>query len=197
MNISEIKKRARLVVVSKGRSIEEIQRLYDAGERDFGENRLPEAFEKMEALPKDIRWHFIGKIQSKKVSRVVGRFYLIHSVDTPDLVEKIAAKGQNDAILLQVNASGEGSKSGLSPSQWEEHLERLLALSGVELKGLMTMAPFTEDEECIRSCFASVHALAQKWKLPELSMGMSNDYEIALEEGATIVRIGTKLFEDK
>jgi len=188
---------ALLVAVTKGRSIDEIMRLYEKGIRDFGENRVQEALVKIEALPKDIRWHFIGKLQKNKVSKVIGKFHLIHSVDTCELAYSISrgAKEQITSILLQVNTSGEESKSGLSAEEWEAEIPALKKLPNLAIKGLMTMAPLTDDVSVIRHCFAALRKLRDKWGLKELSMGMSQDYKIALEEGATMVRIGRKLYE--
>ena len=187
-----------LIAVSKGCSIEEIQEVYFLGVRDFGENRVGEVLEKMEQLPSDIRWHFIGKLQKNKVNKVIGRFTLIHSVDTIELAQKIARvsheRGIRTSILLEANTSGEEVKSGLSPQEWERHYQTLLTLKGIEIHGLMTMAPLTEDESVIRHCFSELRLLAERLKLPTLSMGMSNDFPIAIQEGATIVRVGTALF---
>ena len=187
---------ALLVAVTKGRSVEEIMELYEQGIRDFGENRVQEALAKMEQLPKDIRWHFIGKLQKNKVSKVIGKFYLIHSVDTPELARLISQKSiETTSILLEVNTSGEGSKSGLSPQEWALEIENLKKLPHLEIKGLMTMAPLTDDEIAIRRCFSKLRELKEAWGFKELSMGMSSDFKIALEEGATMVRIGRKLYE--
>ncbi len=187
---------ALLVAVTKGRSIDQIMQLYQKGIRDFGENRVQEALLKIETLPKDIRWHFIGKLQKNKVSKVIGKFYLIHSVDNPELAHLISkiSKENTTSILLEVNTSGEKSKSGLSAQEWETEIPALKKLPNLEIKGLMTMAPLTDDVSVIRECFAALRKLRDKWGLKELSMGMSQDYKIALEEGATMVRIGRKLY---
>lgn len=192
-----------LVAVSKGRSLEEMRQLYDLGVRDFGENRVAEALGKMERLPKDIRWHLIGKLQKNKVSKVIGRFALIHSVDTPELAKKIAQQslsaGVQTSILLEVNTSGESTKGGLSLEEWQNCYPDVLSYQGIEINGLMTMAPLTEDEGVIRHCFSELRHLSQKLQeiggdLTTLSMGMSHDYPIAIQEGATLVRVGTALF---
>ena len=189
-----------LVVVSKGQSYEDILQCYNAGARDFGENRLEEFLIKKEALPKDIRWHMIGSIQSKKVPKVVGQFELIHSVDSLELAQKIDSKGVPTKILLEANTSGEASKHGLTPEEWIGCYDQIKILKNVSVEGLMTMAPFTDDEEVVRSCFKNLRklreVLSSKGKpLPHLSMGMSHDWEIALQEGATILRIGTSIFK--
>jgi len=197
--LQKIPGHVRLVVVAKNRSWEEAQPVYDAGCRDFGENRVQEALGKMKEAPPDVRWHLIGTLQKNKVAKAVGRFFLIHSVDTPELAEKISAcaerQGSVQPILLQVNTSDEESKQGLSAEAWERAFPSLLNLPGIALRGLMTMAPLTDDEALIRGCFSRLRQLRDKLGLSELSMGMSQDYAIALEEGATLLRIGTAVFE--
>jgi len=182
-----------LVVASKRRSDAEIAQLAAAGQRLFGESRVQEFSQRKIEGPK---WHFIGTLQRNKVRQVVGRAALIHSVDTPQLAGKIADVAEEfgivQPILLQVNVSGEESKHGLSPEQWENHLPSSPSL---EVRGLMTMAPKSEDQQVVRSCFATLRRLCDRWGLKELSMGMSSDYPIAIEEGATLIRIGHLLFE--
>lgn len=196
---------ARLVAVSKGESREAIYAFYEAGQRDFGENRLPEVEEKRVLLPADINWHFIGSLQSKKVPKVVGRFALIHSVDSLDLAKKISQVSSDkkvvSRILLQVNTSGEASKHGFTPEACRLHFAEILALPSIEVKGLMTMAPLTEDEAVIQSCFSDLAQLFSELKatyslagFTELSMGMSHDFRLAVRCGATLVRIGSYLF---
>lgn len=188
----------KVIAVSKQRSLAEIEAVYTLGCRDFGENRIPEAMEKISALPSDIHWHFIGPLQKNKVNKAIGKFTLIHSIDTPELAEKIARSSEaanlTTAILLQVNTSGEASKQGLSPDSWRPHLEHLFTLKNIQIKGLMTMAPLTEDTTVIRNTFRRLREFRDELKLPILSMGMSHDYEIALEEGANLLRIGTAIF---
>jgi len=197
-----------LVAVSKGRSVEEVKEAYWAGCRDFGENRVQEALEKMEEAPSDIRWHFIGKLQKNKVNKVVGRFVLIHSVDSLELAARISRvseeQGVKTAILLETNTSGEETKSGLTPEQWERVFSDVLALKGIEVDGLMTMAPLTEDESVIRRCFSELRLLRERLQqmaknradLSTLSMGMTNDFPVAIQEGATLIRIGTAIFHE-
>ena len=188
-----------IVVISKGRTVAEIQEVYDAGCRDFGESRVAEALEKMEKLPKDIRWHFVGKLQRNKVNKIIGRFALIQSVDTKELAEKISEKSIEarikSAILLEVNVSGETSKSGFSVAELRKEYPYLQSLQGIEIQGLMTMAPLTDDQNLIRACFSALRHLKEELQLPFLSMGMSQDYLIAIEEGATHLRIGSAIFE--
>lgn len=192
-----------LLVVSKGRSLEEILTSCQLGVCDFGENRLPEALEKMEKVSKNLRWHFIGNLQSKKVSKAIGKFCLLHSVDSFKLAELISLRsvdrGLVTNILLQANVSGETSKRGLSAEGWKSCFEEILSLKGICVKGLMTMAPNTDDREVIREAFSALRNLRKSLNalggnLLELSMGMTNDYDIAIEEGATIVRIGSGIF---
>lgn len=195
-----------LLTVSKQRSIQEIHEAYLVGMKDFAENRVQEALEKMEQLPADIRWHFVGKLQKNKVSKVIGKFVLIHSVDTPELAEKISqtslSRGIVTNILLEANTSNEPTKSGLSPTEWEEAFVELLDCKGIRIHGLMTMAPLTENEGTIRKTFTELRALRDRLRriangradLSTLSMGMTNDYPIAIQEGATILRIGSAIF---
>lgn len=197
---SEIPKDVLLVVVSKGRSPDEIMQCYEAGARDFGENRLEEFFEKKEKLPKDIRWHMIGHIQSKKVPKLAGQFALIHSVDSVELAQKIDAKGIPTKILLESNTSGEGAKHGLAPEEWIDQYNQIKNLKNISIEGLMTMAPLTDDPKVIRDCFKNLRKLRDELSskgrpLPHLSMGMSLDWRIALEEGASILRIGSSIFK--
>lgn len=196
-----------LVAVSKNQTIENVLRAYDAGCRNFGENRLEEAFSKISALPDDINWHFIGSLQKNKIRKVVDRFALIHSIDSFELAEKISSvsveKGCITSILLQVNVSGELSKHGFSRDELLENFNKLLNLPNLKIEGLMTMAPLIEDENIIRRCFSGLRLLLEKLnedlpqecKLKILSMGMSHDYKLAIEEGATHLRIGSSLFK--
>lgn len=198
-----------LVAVSKTHPIEDIAAAMAAGQRDFGENRLEELWAKVDqaqALQLDaIRWHMIGTIQSRKTREAVGPFVLIHSVDRA----KIAARLSRDAedagnvmkVLLEVNVSGETSKHGFTPDGLLAQAGELLALPGIHVAGLMTMAPFEAAPEATRPVFRSLRALRDRlvaaypagdWH--ELSMGMTNDFEVAIEEGATIVRIGSAIF---
>jgi len=196
----------RLVLVTKTVSPERIREAYDAGERDFGENRVQEWQGKKDVLPQDIRWHLIGHLQTNKVKYVVGKVALIHSLDRLDLAEAIErqamAKGVPEVpCLVQVNISGEESKSGLEPSRVEELVSRLAAFPSIQLRGMMAIGPLTEDETRVRDCFRKIRELrdALKEKFPQhswdvLSMGMSSDYRIAIEEGANMLRIGSLIF---
>lgn len=193
-----------LVAVSKQHPVSSVLLAYNAGCLDFGENRVKEAEEKIPRAPDDTRWHFVGRLQSGRVPIVVDSFDLIHSVDSRSLAERISDRsekiGKITEILLQVNTSGEESKQGLSPEEWEVFFDEVVAMKGVSVKGLMTMAPFTDDKEAIRATFSRLREFRDKVnpcsgdEVFHLSMGMSNDYEIAIEEGATILRIGTEIF---
>ena len=194
-----------LVAVSKGQSAEKIHHLYLLGVRDFAENRIAEAFEKMKQLPSDIRWHFIGKLQKNKIPKVLGRFALIHSVDTPELAQKISEASHKARVcthvLLQANTSGEKTKGGLNPVEWETHYSDMLSYQGIVMCGLMTMAPLAGGEDAIRHCFSELRCLRERLqlkgeKLSILSMGMSQDFLLAIQEGTTLVRIGAALFGD-
>ena len=198
-----------LVAVSKTQPFAAIEAAYAAGQRDFGENRLEELWAKVEEAKRrgldEIRWHMIGTIQSRKTSQAVGPFVLVHAVDR----EKIAQRLSRDAeaaekimdVLLEVNVSGEASKHGFSLGELHGVAPALRALPGIRVRGLMTMAPLVDDAELARPVFRGLRAardeLAQRWPdvdWQHLSMGMTNDFEVAIEEGATIVRIGSAIF---
>ncbi|MBN2026253.1 MAG: YggS family pyridoxal phosphate-dependent enzyme [Actinobacteria bacterium] len=194
----------KLVAVSKGRSPEAILEAVRAGQYVFGENRAQEFRAKMERLEADLEWHFIGHLQRNKVNMVVGKVALIHSVDSRRLLESVAARaGELEVvqdILLQVNVSGEESKYGMQESEVERTLAAALDLPGVRVRGLMTIAPLGSPEEA-RTCFRRLRELEDKLvrdhpvqDLDILSMGMTQDFEVALEEGANMVRIGTAIF---
>lgn len=202
-NPDEIK----LIAVSKGCCIDAMHSVYAEGGREFGESRMVEAFEKISLMNQDCKWHFIGRLQSKKIAKVLPYFQLIHSVDTFALAKKIAdasqKQGRVTSVLLQVNTSGEATKQGMLQEEWEGHIEALQTLSHLKIEGLMTMAPFTEDQQRIRICFRRLAQLLKRWRpfmshpdvFEHLSMGMSHDYAIAIEEGATLLRIGSLLFQ--
>jgi pyridoxal phosphate enzyme (YggS family) len=210
-NISAATRRAgreassvQLIAVSKTYPAEVIREVVDAGQELFGENRVQEALIKVPALPGSLRWHLIGHLQSNKVRKALPLFELIHGVDTTDLakdIDRIAAEeGMYPRILLEVNVSGEGSKHGFSPENMERELEGLLALPRVQVEGFMTMAPLAQDPEAARPYFAALRELrdrmSQKSGIPlgTLSMGMSGDYQVAVEEGANLVRVGSAIF---
>lgn len=196
----------RLVAVSKTRSVVEIEAALAAGITDFGENRAQEFREKAKTIGSRVSWHFIGHLQSNKAKYVVPAGALIHSLDRWSLAAELERLGEAycrlvDA-LVQVNISGEESKAGLAPEEVAGFLRQVSGLKWVRVRGLMTMAPLAERADAVRPVFRGLRLLAEELRalaignleLPELSMGMSNDFEIAVEEGATMVRIGTVLF---
>ncbi|MBI5197972.1 MAG: YggS family pyridoxal phosphate-dependent enzyme [Nitrospirae bacterium] len=192
------------VAVSKGVSPEFIQEAQRAGLRIFGESRVQEAVPKLEALSgMEIRWHFIGHLQKNKVKYLTGRFDLIHSVDSIPLAEEIGrraiAVGGRQKILLQVNVAGESQKGGVSTEKVRATVRDLSVLPGISLEGLMTIPPFMEDPEAVRPYFRLMKKLVQEIGDPlhDISMGMSHDFEAAIEEGATLVRIGTAIFGER
>lgn len=193
-----------IVAVTKTVGVHEIRQAIAAGIRDFGENRVQEFLGKYGLFP-DVRWHFIGTLQTNKVKDVVGRAHLIHSVDSVHLLAEIekraAAVGLVQDVLIQVNVSGEATKHGFVPREVREALIEASRLPHVHVRGLMTMAPLARAEE-VRWVFRELRELRDSLKdmplngveLDELSMGMSNDYRVAVEEGATIVRVGRAIF---
>ena len=195
-----------LVAVSKTKPAEMLREAYDLGVRVFGENKVQEIREKYEVLPKDIEWHMIGHLQTNKVKYIVDKVRLIHSVDSfklAEVIEKEAEKhGRTVDVLLEVNVAEEASKFGLKTSDVLPMAEKISQLPHVNLRGLMTIAPFVENPEKNRAIFANLHDLYVDIKeknidngtVSILSMGMTNDYEVAIEEGATMVRIGTGIF---
>lgn len=195
----------RLIVVSKGRSVEEIGEVLATGHLVLGENRAQELREKIPRLPDDVEWHFIGHLQTNKVNMVVGKVKLIHSVDSLRLAEAISMRacrlGMVQDVLLQVNVSGEESKFGIPPEEAGELMEELLRLPGLRVRGLMTMAPAWAAGEFARPYFLSLRELRDDLgrsfpvaELEHLSMGMTQDFEVAVEEGADLVRVGTAVF---
>ena len=195
-----------LIAVSKTKPVETLQEAYDLGVRIFGENKVQELTAKYEALSKDIHWHMIGHLQTNKVKYIIDKAELIHSVDSLKLaetIEKEAAKHDLIAdILVEVNVAEEESKFGMKMEEVIPFVEKVSAFPHVRVRGLMTIAPFVEDPEENRSIFADLHKLYIDIKkknhdndtVSVLSMGMTNDYEVAIEEGATMVRVGTGIF---
>jgi pyridoxal phosphate enzyme (YggS family) len=196
----------RLVIVTKTVAPSRILEAYQAGERDFGENRVQEWQEKKQALPSDIRWHLIGHLQTNKVKFVIGQVALIHSLDRLELADAIEKQAKSKGIpevpcLVQVNMSGEESKFGLDPEKVVDFVRQMPARPSISLRGLMAIGPLTEDEGKIRECFRKTRELREdlKTKFPQygwdiLSMGMSADYRIAIEEGSNMLRIGSLVF---
>ena len=195
-----------IVAVTKTHGPDAIQAAWDAGLRDVGENRVQEALPKMDAVSVPVRWHLIGHLQRNKV-KSLDRFALLHSLDSSRLADAIHAhaegtgKGSEGRVeaLVQVNVVGEETKGGFPPSEWRQEAERLISLRGIHVRGVMTMAPFDADERTLRKVFAGAREARNILReaghdATELSMGMSHDYEVAVEEGATFVRLGTILF---
>ena len=196
-----------LIAVSKTKPIEDVLEAYNNGIRDFGENKVQELSMKYEQLPKDIRWHMIGHLQRNKVKDVVGKAYLIHSVDSLRLAEEISKesvkKNLDTDILIEVNIAMEDTKFGFSDyDSLLTILQDISILPNIHIKGLMTVAPYTENPEENRCYFSKLKKLAvdimqeniDNVKVDILSMGMTGDYSVAIEEGATHVRVGTGIF---
>ena len=198
-----------LIAVSKTKPVEMLQEIYDENIRDFGENKVQELCSKMEQLPSDIRWHMIGHLQRNKVKYIVGKVELIHSVDTYRLAEEIniQAKKQNVIvpILVEVNIAHEESKFGISAEDAILLVEEISKLENIRIKGLMTIAPYVENPEDNRLYFRKIKQLSvditnkniDNVFMEILSMGMTGDYMVAIDEGATMVRVGTGIFGER
>jgi pyridoxal phosphate enzyme (YggS family) len=196
----------RLVAVTKTHGPNVVRDAFAAGLRDMGENRVQEALPKQDALADlPLDWHLIGTLQRNKARQVVGRFALIHSVDRADLATELDRRvpaGARQQVLIQVNCSGEAQKGGVPPEGLPAMLEAVAACERLEVRGLMTMSALTEDQQEQRRAFRQLRdlrdsAVRQGHQLTELSMGMSSDFPIAVEEGATIIRVGTILFGER
>lgn len=196
---------AQLVAVSKLQPAEKIRELYQQGQRLFAENYVQEALQKQEELQDltAIQWHLIGHLQKNKIKQILGRFYLIHSIDSIELLEalqkKLSEKNLNQKILLQVNLSQEETKGGFHPSDLKSVFENCKNWPSLQIIGLMTMPPLTSTPEESRHWFHELRKCRDQWQkmhppLTELSMGTSGDWPVATEEGATLIRIGTQLF---
>ncbi len=195
-----------LIAVSKTKPVEDIRTLYDAGQRLFGENKVQELCDKIPQLPGDISWHLIGHLQTNKVKHAVGNAVLIHSVDSLKLAETISKEAGKKQlvvpVLIEVNVAREDTKFGVYPEECEDLIAAVSSLPGIRTEGLMTIAPAVENPEENRPFFRklkqlSVDIAAKKIhnvSMNALSMGMTNDYEIAVEEGASFVRVGTAIF---
>lgn len=197
----------RLLAVSKTHPADAVREALAAGQSSFGESKVQEALPKMDSLPMGIEWHFIGHLQANKVRKAVGRFALFHSIDDIDLARRMSRicgeTGTTARLLVEVNVSGEESKFGLPPSSLEPVLGEMLDLPHIRIEGLMTMAPHNPDPEAARPFFARLRELGDSLRrstgapLPELSMGMSGDLVPAIEEGSTIVRVGSSIFGER
>lgn len=198
-----------LIAVSKTKPLTDLQEAYEAGARDFGENKVQELMDKIPAMPSDIRWHMIGHLQRNKVKYIIGRVSMIHSVDSLRLAEEISKeavrKGTEVDVLIEVNVAGEESKYGVTLSETPELVRQIALLPGIHVKGLMTIAPFTENPEDNRPFFRKLKQLSvdierkniDNVNMAVLSMGMTGDYTVAIEEGATCVRVGTGIFGER
>lgn len=198
-----------LIAVSKTKPMDMLQTVYDLGQRDFGENKVQEMCDKMEVLPQDIRWHMIGHLQTNKVKYIVGKTALIHSVDSLRLaqeIEKQAAKREVIVpILIEVNIAEEESKFGIHKEETIALVRQIAMLSHIRIEGLMTIAPYVEDPEENREYFRQIRQLSvdiakqniDNVHMDILSMGMTGDYMVAIEEGATMVRVGTGIFGER
>lgn len=195
-----------LIAVSKTKPVEMLQEIYDEGVRTFGENKVQEICEKYDQLPHDIEWHMIGHLQRNKVKQVIDKAAMIHSVDSYRLAQEISVQAQKKnlcmPILVEVNIAQEESKFGISADDTIQLVEEIAALPNLAIKGLMTIAPFVTDPEENRTYFQQIKQLSVDIKnknidnvsMDVLSMGMTGDYEVAIEEGATMVRVGTGIF---
>ena len=199
----------KLIAVSKTKPVEMLQEAYQCGCRDFGENKVQELVDKYDKLPGDIRWHMIGHLQRNKVKYIIDKVYLIHSVDSLRLAEEISKeavkKGVCVSVLVEVNTAGEASKFGTTVENAVSLVEEISRLPNILIKGLMTIAPYVENPEENRLYFAMLRQIAvdiihkniDNVFMKELSMGMTGDYETAITEGATYIRIGTGIFGDR
>jgi len=196
-----------LVAVSKTHTAEKVQEAIEAGQLLFGESRVQEARAKIPLLPSRLRWHFIGHLQKNKIRHALSLFELFHGIDSLVLaqeMERIAEEeGVRPRVLLEVNVAGEASKHGFSPEALRRDLEAALSLGRLTIEGLMTLPPFAPEAEASRQYFIALRKLRDQLeaefdvRLPQLSMGMSGDFPIAIEEGATLVRVGTAIFGER
>ena len=196
-----------LVAISKTHDAEKVRAAVKAGQTLFGESRVQEARAKIPELPSNLRWHFVGHLQKNKIRHALPLFELFHGIDDVDLareMNRIAEEdGMHPRVLLEVNVAGEGSKFGFKPENLRAQMESLLSLNRLSIEGLMTIPPLTEEAEASREFFVQLRELRDalenefSLKLPELSMGMTNDFPIAVEEGATMVRVGTAIFGER
>lgn len=198
-----------LIAVSKTKPISMLEPIYNDGIREFGENKVQELTEKFEALPKDIKWHMIGHLQRNKVKYIIDKAVLIHSVDSKRLAEEISKeavkKNVTVDILVEVNIAGEETKFGITPQETPEFIIDISGLPNIKIRGLMTSAPYVSDPEDNRKYFQALRQLCvdinnkniDNVNMDILSMGMTNDYIIAIEEGANLVRVGTAIFGER
>jgi len=196
-----------LVAITKTHPAEKVREAIEAGQTLFGESRVQEARAKIPELPSNLRWHFVGHLQKNKIRHALPLFELIHSIDSLGLAQEMNRianeEGMHPRVLLEVNIAGEGSKFGFKPETIRAQMESLLALPRLSIEGLMTMPPLAEEAEPLRAFFVQLRelraALEKEFdlKLPQLSMGMTNDFTVAVEKGATLVRVGTAIFGER
>lgn len=198
-----------LIAVSKTKPVSALMEAYENGCRVFGENKVQELVEKYEMMPKDIKWHMIGHLQRNKVKYIVDKVSLIHSVDSLKLAEEISREALKKqvqvSILIEVNVAGEDTKFGVKPEETEKLVREIASLPGILIKGLMTIAPYVDDPEENRQYFGMLKQLSvdinqkniDNVNMNILSMGMTGDYIVAIEEGATYVRVGTGIFGER
>ena len=198
-----------LIAVSKTKPIEMLEAAYQSGIRDFGENKVQELQEKIPKMPKDVKWHMIGHLQTNKVKYIVDKVYMIHSVDSLRLAEEISKEAVKKnvivKILIEVNVAEEESKFGVSVAETRDLVRRVAILPGVKIEGLMTIAPYVENDSENRVYFNKLKQLSvdinkeniDNVSMRVLSMGMTGDYLVAIEEGATYVRVGTGIFGER
>ena len=206
-NLKKIEKQlpehVKLIAVSKTKPVEVIQEAYAMGQRDFGENRVQELMEKYEVLPKDIVWHLIGHLQTNKIKYLIGKIDLYHSCDRDELIDALAkqsvARGITSDILLQINIGNEETKGGYAYDEAKEVFARVSKVDGLRIKGFMAMLPDSEDKELLRTLTRKMRALfdwakTQSEAVEYLSMGMSGDYKLCVEEGSNVIRVGSTIF---
>ena len=196
-----------LVAITKTHDAEKVRAAYEAGQSLFGESRVQEARAKIPLLPSNLRWHFVGHLQKNKIRHALPLFELVHSVDSLALAQEMnriaEEEGMHSRVLLEVNVAGEGSKFGFWPDKLRQDMEALLALPRLSIEGLMTIPPLAKEAEASREHFVDLRELRDRletefqMKLPHLSMGMTNDFLVAVEEGATLVRVGTAIFGER
>jgi pyridoxal phosphate enzyme (YggS family) len=183
--------------VTKSVPVDQIQAAYDLGLRHFGESKLQEAIPKIEALPRDIVWHFIGKLQSNKAKKVAQLFSVIHALDSENQLREIEKGRQNVEGLIEVNIADEPQKSGISTESLDEYVKAVLQCHHVRFRGLMTIGPNLHDPEHMRPYFIRLRKLGEQVGAEWLSMGMSADFDVAIQEGATHIRVGSALFGER
>jgi pyridoxal phosphate enzyme (YggS family) len=191
-----------LIAVTKTHSVETIQKAYDLGVRDLGENRVQELLKKKDELPNDIRWHLIGHLQSNKAKYIAPFIHSVHSIDSIETAKELSKRAEQQSrmidVLIEINVAGESTKEGIAPTDCKELLHKI-SEEGTSLivRGLMTVAPYEEDPERVSPYFRELRKLRDEFGLKDLSMGMTNDYEVAIEEGTTMIRIGSALFGNR